>query len=423
MANGTWGPRSKAISWALTNWSIVFSGLFVQSGLNALASIIIARSVAPLEYGLYLASFALASFAVIIPGFGVDAWLLTQAKHGADDALALWLSSIRAVGASLALWLVAMLLLSTALPPATYPKNILAPTLVGVGLDRLNMTSYAALRSQGRHSPVTILQAIGAGLLLAAAIMLPLEESGVALFAVARMLLSLSVALVVLGMLAREYSRGSATLLPIRAILRAARPYFWSNLSSSTYVKADLTIISLILGAAGTSVYGPAINLLQAAFLPSLAVFFLSTPALSKTFDGRWKSISLSGRSGMIAQGLIGLAIMLLLFLFSNGMITAIFGADYEDSAVVLRYLSPVALFRSLNMGAAAIIMATGFQSWRTRVQVVVALFNVIGNLLVVGIYGLMGVSLIYILSEAALFTGQLYLLRRVRVRTSREPA
>jgi O-antigen/teichoic acid export membrane protein len=419
MADELRKPHFRALRWAIANWSVIFSGLFVQSGLNALTLIVVARNVTPFEYGLYLASFALASFAVILPVFGIDAWLLTQPRDSAREASALWLSATRSVALTLALWLVAMLLLATVLPKETYPPEILLPTLIGAGLDGLILIAFASLRSQGRHSLVAIMQTVASGSLLVIAVTLPLEESGAALFAVARALLSLVIAVVILALLGAEYRRQRGPLIEIRSILATSRPYFWSNLSSSTYVKADLTIISLALGIAGTSIYGPAINLLQASFLPSLAIFFLITPLLSKAFSGNWRTIASNGRNQLIAQAAIGLIIALVLFGYAAGIVDLVFGPGYEESAAILTLLSPVVFFRALNMGAAAIIMASGFQSWRTRVQVVVALFNVGGNILVVGVYGLVGVSVIYILSETALLLGQLYLLRRVRQRTT----
>jgi O-antigen/teichoic acid export membrane protein len=80
---------------------------------------------------------------------------------------------------------------------------------------------------------------------------------------------------------------------------------------------------------------------------------------------------------------------------------------------VVLRLLSPILVLKSLNFGLAALLTAADFQSWRTTAQMVCAIFNVAANLVMIIHLGIVGVALVYMLSEALLLLGYAWVARR----------
>jgi len=402
----------QTIRWVITNWSVVLSGLALYSGLNALTLVVIARRVDPTEYGQYLASFALASFLVIIPGFGMDAWILTEHRGKWSSTTALWASSLRTRAILLIPWLVGMVLLAFLLPADTYPPEVLLPTIFGVALDSLLLMSYAILRTEHRHKRVTLVQAAYSVTLLSLSLLLPIEDGQIALFAVARTLLSLLMAVIVLVSLGRAYLRYRDALTPIRSILTASRVFMLSELASAAYIKADLTIISLVLGTEGTSIYGPAITLLQAAFLVPAALFFVMVPVLSRTYKEDIDNFLARGKAQTAVQVVLGLVISVFTFLLAPLIVDLVFGEEYYRSATVLRILSPLPLIRSLNFAFAAILTSCNRQSDRTRVQIIAAGVNVVGNLIVIVPYGILGVSVIFLLSEIVLWLGYAIILR-----------
>ena len=412
----------QTIRWGLEHWSTVLSGLALYSGLNALTLIIIARRVTPTEYGQYLASFALASFLVVLPSFGMDAWILTQHREKWSGTLALWAGSLRTRASLLIPWLAVMLLLSVVLPDATYPPKILVPTIFGVAFDSLLFLSYAALRTRHRHRQIAVVQAAYSITLLCLSLVLPIEDGHVAIFAAARMLLSFSASLIVLVALGWRYFENKDALPSMRSILHASRPFMLSELASSVYLKADVTIISIVIGTAGTSVYGPAITLLQAAFLVPAALFYVMVPTLSKTFtEDRGKFLSQS-RAQTWVQVTLGAVISVVTFLLAPYIVDLVFGEGYAESADVLRLLSPLPFIRALNFAFAAILTSCERQKDRTRVQIFAAAVNVIGNLIVIARYGILGVSVMFLLSETALWFGYSLILRD-QVRQMRQPS
>lgn len=193
----------------------------------------------------------------------------------------------------------------------------------------------------------------------------------------------------------------------------------WAELASAIYVRADISIISLILGKSATALYGPAINLLQASFLAPRALFLLTLPLLSKAFKQDVRQFNRQGILQIGVQGIIGGIISIFLFLFADELLTIIFQTAYLGSAQYLRLLSPIPFLRALNFGVGTMLAASDRQSLNTRVQTIVAAFNVVANLLVILPFGLIGVSIVYVTSDSVLLVATATLLWRSSIKTS----
>ncbi len=395
----------------LFNWAVILGGMLLYNGLTAVALIIVARRVPPGDYGQYVASFALVSFLVIIPGFGMDAWLLTRPQQDRKATIVLWWSAMRARFPLLAIWLPAMLLLTLLLPHDTYPVALMLPTIVALTLDSVSLLCFASLRTDQRHWQVTLLQSAAAFALLGLALWLPVNEQYLLAFAVGRALLSVLVAALAVVTLAYPFRLGGAAIRPARAVLRDSRTFMVAELSSAVYVRADVTIVSLARGSAAAGIYGPAVSLLQLAFLPLRALFFFAVPLLSRAYQELQRQRFVRyGLAQGVAQGIGGLVLSLLLFFFAPQIIRLVYGEAYAASAVILRLLSPIPLLRAGNFGLGAMLTSSNRQHTRSRVQVAAAVFNVAANLLVVRPFGLPGVAMVYVLSELLLLVGYAYL-------------
>lgn len=396
---------------AITNWAIVLFGLLAAQGATALALIVVARKVYPIEYGQYLSTYGLASFLVVLPNYGMDAWLLTRGHSTPSKVAELWGSSIRSRARLLLIWIAGMILLGMFLPADTFPLKIVLPAVWGLAFDSLVLLSYAAFRSLNQHGRVAILQSISSLALLGITLVLPLRAGRIALFAVGRAILSAVFMVIVIALASKDYLRHFRAFIPTRNLLLSARPFMMTELTSSVYVKADLTIVSLLLGSPGASIYGPALNLLQVSLLVPRALFFFVVPALSRTYVETRRFFGKRCLAQLIAQALAGAALSIAIFLFAPIAVHLVFGPAYERSAEVLRILSPVPFLRSLNFALGATLASGNRQSRRIKVQLLCAGFNVLANLAVIGPFGVAGVGIVYVLSELILCAGYFFIV------------
>ncbi len=399
------GTRAAVSLRTAGNWAIVSAGLASAQGLTALAVILTARRIPPTEYGQYISSYALASLLVVVPGYGLDAWLLW--RGGADRARlpALWRSALRLRYRLLAAWLVCITILGIAVRTDSFPPILLSLAALGLAADSLSLLSYSALRALGSHKCVAIYQSSGAAGLLGTALALPSGPGAVALFAAARALLSTLLATITVRSVTGRLPQ-SASPAPPGAILREAVPFVLTDLAVSVYMRADLILVSSFLGAAGSSVYGPAVNLVNVSFLAPGALYLIMMPKLAQTFGKDDRMFRYVAAAQLIVHTFTGIAVAGTLYVTAEILIEALFGPAYSPSAALLQLLSPLVLFKSLSFGLAALLTAARRHRWRTSVQVVVAVFNVVANLAVVTRIGLPGVALVYVASELLLCAG-----------------
>lgn len=388
---------------SLKEWAIILAGLVAAQGLSALALILVARRISPTEFGQYLASYGLVSLMVVFPAFGLDAWLLAQGSTHPSPFQTLWRSALQIRFRLLLVWLLVILGLAWALPSRTFPPVLLILSAFGVAAESLTGLAYAALRNLRRNKWVAIFQVGGAVVLFSGTLILPLEKGQITWFALFRAGVSTVLAVSVIGWMTRRLGY-SSEVLQFNDLLRAARAFMLADVAVAIYLRADLTIVSSILGSDGASVYGPALNLVNMCFLVPSALYFFVVPTLARARYRSIESFDRLGKTQLIGQLVSGLLLTVIVFILAGPIVYIIYGSSYMWSAAVLRLLSPVLTLKSLNFGLGALLTTAGLQARRTTAQVIVAIFNGFGNLVAVWIWGVMGAAIVYALSEALLF-------------------
>ena len=386
-----------------------FFGLFAERIFTALTLITVAKKVYPLEYGQYIASYSFISFLIVLPGFGLDAWLLTQGKRSSKDIFAYWKNTAQLRIKLLSGWAIGMFLITLLLPKETFPPGIMIPSILGLTFDSLILLGYAAFRNLGNHKWVVIFQVVSTSTLLLSAIIVPSSSYQITIFATIRMAVSVLFAFL-MYLSQRTRFHGIPKTISSITLLRESKAFMWAELASAIYVRADITILSLALGALATSIYVPAINILQLTFLAPRALFYFATPILSRAYQTSLESFLRKVFFQLIIQTVLGLILSYFVYKFAPLIINLVFGENYESSGKILLMLSPIPLLRSLNFALGASLTASNYQTFRTRVQIFSASFNVVGNLLIVKIWSSAGVAIIYTLSELILYVGYTWL-------------
>lgn len=405
----------------LKNWALTLMGLVAAQGGNALALILLARRVEPTTYGRYLASYALASLLVVVPGFGLDRWLLARGGSEPGGAGVLWSGAVRIRLVALGLWLAGMSAFAVLQNNDALPQSLLLLAAFGLAFENMTTLAYMAFRCEGRHGSVMAAQSIAALLLLGVAVVLPVAPDAVAKFAAGRMLIQLGLATVTIALLRTHFAARSQNANEnharhtTRAILRDALPFSISDIAISIYMRVDLTIVSLALGSAGAAVYGPALNLINVCFLVPFAFNILALPRLSRAYVASPQTFWRLGFVQLAAQVISGALISLGVWSLSGMLVNLTFGTRYSASIAILRLLSPLVILKGCSFGLGNMLTATDRQMQRTLIQVAIAVFNVLANLWAVNAYGLPGVAVVYMLSELLLCSSYALALRSVK--------
>lgn len=167
--------------------------------------------------------------------------------------------------------------------------------------------------------------------------------------------------------------------------------YFSVSLSAQTiYNDIDKTMLARMVGLGATGLYGAAYRIVDAAFIPVGAVqaaayarfFQHGTQGLRSTTDFARRILNRAVVYSVVA----GIALWL-----AAPYVPMFLGAQFADTVIALRMLSPLLLLRSLHCFAADSLTGAGYQGTRTLLQVFVALLNVGLNLIVLPRYSWRG--------------------------------
>jgi O-antigen/teichoic acid export membrane protein len=94
------------------------------------------------------------------------------------------------------------------------------------------------------------------------------------------------------------------------------------------------------------------------------------------------------------------------LFIFSKPIISIFLGEKFLETIKLLRILSPILFFKSLSFGFVLVIILSDMQKKRILPQFIVAVVNILFNILLIPYFGITAVSWVYLISEILLTLG-----------------
>lgn len=388
-----------------SNSFILLAGATISQGLLLISLFLTARYLGVDAYGQYSATFTLLGQAAVLLNLGLDTWLLREGaksteliRDRASDALLVKLL--------LALpWLVIVVVAAPRLSPEVYLTPIVAVAGFGFVLQAVGMLAQAAFKSQLRNKITFLLQILGNIVLVLATLILIQRESTLAEFVWIRVLAFFCIAAAGLLFLFRIFAF-SPHLPRVRSTIQHSFPFFLAEGLGYIYATADMTIVAIWLGKTAAGLYAPAITLLNAAFIIPNTLYTVVLPIISNAYHRDKQSARLPVYVliiGLTVEGVIASGVT---FLFAKPIIQILFGNEFLESAHLLAILSVILVLKSLSFAFGTVLTATDHQRDRVLIQSFVALGNVTLNLLIVNVYGLIGVAWVYVLTEFCLLLG-----------------
>jgi O-antigen/teichoic acid export membrane protein len=393
----------------LSNAFALTIGSALAQGLMAVAVLITARQLGVMRFGQYAATFSVAAFTSVLFNLGLDTWLLrsgAREQHRLGELLGNALSVKVLLGA---VWLATLVFLLPQLNPGTFVASLVCIAgiaILGEGLLAAMLSAFKALLRT--RVPVWAMIGLRGTILLLTALLVALGSKNLAGYAWIRLIVVAVVAAVVLWLLPFTLR---ARARAWRGMGRETLPFAASDLAASVYLQADTTLAAIMLGSVAVGLYAPASSLVNALFVIPAALYTLMIPVLVRTMEalGRLPSRIIFRTLGSFA--LLGIALWVGAWLASGRLLTLLLGESFKASGALLAILSPILFLKSVNFGAAAVLVAVGWQGRRVYIQAVAAALNVALNLVLIPKYGVTGVAWVYVASELFLALGYLGLI------------
>jgi O-antigen/teichoic acid export membrane protein len=380
-------------------------GTLATQALTTVALLITARYLGVAGYGQYAATYALLAQTGVLLNFGLDTWLLRQGATS-ETAMTRGLGNAVVIKLLLSLlWYPLVIMFAPLLDPHVYPSTLVRAAALGVVCQATGLSAQSAFKAELRNEITALLQVVGATFFCVASLLLASQDATVVQFAWGR-----TIAFALVGLLGLYLAIQSFGLSPRLADLRGVGyesfPFLLSEALAVVYASIDLTIVAIMLGESASGFYAPAITLVNALFIIPNAVYTVMVPVITQAYTSGGAQIRSLSMGLILGLSVLGLAMSLSVFVLASPIIALLYGAAFNASADVLTILSAVLFFKSISYALAAILTAIDRQRDRVIVQAIVALTNVVANLLIVQSYGILGAASVYVLTEALLCLG-----------------
>jgi O-antigen/teichoic acid export membrane protein len=214
----------------------------------------------------------------------------------------------------------------------------------------------------------------------------------------------------------------AADLKTFRELFHFGKYTFGTSVSSMLVKNTDSWMIGRFISTAGVAVYNPALRMANLVEVPTLTIANMIFPRVSQKMkdqgihgirDIYYKSVSL------ILASMLPMVIPF--FLFAETVITIVFGAEYIDSAPILRVTIFYCLIIPFNRQFGTLMDGLKFPKINFYLLVLVAVLNVISNYFFLKWFGLIGSAYGTLLAYFVVFIlNQIILYRMYGINTLR---
>ncbi|MFQ5456758.1 MAG: polysaccharide biosynthesis C-terminal domain-containing protein, partial [Nitrospirota bacterium] len=113
---------------------------------------------------------------------------------------------------------------------------------------------------------------------------------------------------------------------------------------------------------------------------------------------------------------IISVFLSLLLYYYSDILVTGIVGKAYVSGIIIAKILSIAVLFRLLNFGLCEILTTSNNQSLRIYLEAILLSVNMFLNFFLIQYYGGKGAAIATVTAEAVLLTGCMVTISKKKI-------
>jgi len=178
--------------------------------------------------------------------------------------------------------------------------------------------------------------------------------------------------------------------------------YSMSGSTASAYNDLDKTLLSHYRMNVANGLYTTAYRIIDVAAIPISSLESASLPRFfERAKDGVSGAVSFAWRV-LGRAAVVGAVAGIAAFLCAP-LLPILLGPSFAQSAIALRWLCLIPLFRSVHQITGAALTGTGHQKYRTGAQIAVALLNLGLNLVLIPSHGWLGAAWASLITDGML--------------------
>ncbi len=350
------GLKRKALS--AVRWTSL--DMLGKTALQFLQIVVLVRFLDPDDFGLMAITVAIIAFAQIFADVGISNAIVHKQDIGQEQLSSLyWLN----VSASSVLMLI--LMLASPVFAALYDERRIIPILIWVSvsfpLAALGRQLLVVAQKDLRFAELTLVEVLAALIGLVVAVFIAKAGGGVYALVAALLARVLATTVLAWSILAGNWRPlWRLRLSEIREFLHFGGYMLGFNLVNTLSSQADILIGGRMLGATAMGLYSmPRLICLRLSAGINGIVTRVGFPVMSKVQAERATLRRVYAKI-LRMTAFVNFPIYVSLALFAPEIVSVIFGAQWEDSIIVLRVLALWALFRSTSNPAGSLLFAVG---------------------------------------------------------------
>lgn len=375
--------------------------------------IVLSRRFGEEGLGLYSMAIAVTGVGLVVADFGLNALAIREIARRPD-------SSRQTLGAvvlaRLLLGGAALVVLACALPLLPLSSEGRAVfLLVGAYQIGLPLADGFAATFLARDAPgkAALLQVALRVMLTAAA--WTAAHSGAGLVGTVLTLPAVTALLAAVGWRWSSSSFGPLALRGVRTecvrLLRAARPFFASNLLFQIGARADVICLGFLSGAAAAGFYNAAYRTVHVVMFAASTISLSFYPAVSRAFDHDRAALRRVYDGVLASAILVGVPAAVGAWCVAPEIVHVLYGSGFDASVEVLRWLAPLFAVGALRGVLEIFMLSCNAERDRVQLQAWVAALSVTGNLALIPWFGFRAAAGMALLCESSLVVGFLFRL------------
>lgn len=380
------------------------SGLILRVFLQITYFLIVTRSLKPEEYGLFAGVLAMVTVLSPFVSWGSGNILIEHVSRQAEQFSLYWGMSIIVTLISSSLLGLISFCLGAAFFSLNVAVHLVLPltigTFIGEGFVNLSGQAFQAHQKLAITSIINvslgILRLMGASILL-----LPISKTAEN-WSILYMASSLICGLFSLFWVKTNLGWGHLLLKQMKGKWLEGFYYSIGISAQGIYNDIDKTLLSSIVSNTTGGLYTSAYRIMDASFMPLKGLLSSTYPQFFKEGEKGIKDTSkLAIRllPWSMGYGLIAMAGLIIISPF----ITFFLGSAYNGTSAILRWLSPIPLFRSFQYVIADSLTGAGYQKFRSIFQIGIAILNLVLNIFWIPKFGWLGAAWSSLISDGLL--------------------
>lgn len=362
-------------------------------------SIVIARTLGPDMFGVYSVAISAGAIVAILFDGGFGRLLQREHAYATPELLRFIPLLPRAAYGHALIGMIVMSLFAIFILPQHALTTVSAIWFSGALI--LNQFSLAILRGQGRlirDASWQMGNRLFTAICVGTAIVVGASLAWHILFAQ-------FIGAVVFGFLVTRFLRIRPLWKIPASVYRAALPFVWLDFATVLYFRVDMLLLEwLDISKFEIGKYGVAYRLIEAIilFASPISLILFRKFRLQLGNDSP-KQMLRSMLPVLFGAQIIAVVLLIFILFFSTQLITLAYGKAYAGADHLLVVLGYALLFILPNGVLNQAALALGIDRWYASSATIAAVINIVGNFLIIPVYGLVGAAWMTVATEAVL--------------------